>query len=379
MIGRYHLLRGLLGVGLLSVIVSATQAQAPAGQPLPAISGQPNVGQPVAGQPIASQPVAGQPVGGQPIAQPGQGQPATLPQPASVPGATQVAQPGGAVKAAAVVNGHVITQTDLDTVLKSAGPSPVQIPETTVKQMKMQALAMMIDNVLMDQYLKVNGPAVAPAEVEKKLAEFDAGLKKQNKTIADFCRETGQDEGQLRLNITRMIQWHNFANARITEKDVKAYYDGYKDFFDGVTVKASHIVLRIAPQAPEAEKAAARQKLSEIRAQILAGKIAFADAAKQHSQCPSAPKGGDIGFIPRKWMVEEAFARAAFALQPNQITDIVQTDYGYHVILVTERKPGQPSEYEKIKDAVREFCIEELHQAVLAQQRKVSKVEINLP
>ncbi len=342
MFGRSNLMRGLLGAGLLSVIVTTTQAQ------------------------------VGQPGALQPAAQPGVGQP-------GIPGSVQVAQPGGAVKTVALVNGHVITQTDLEGVLKAAGPSPVQIPENTLKQMKMQALAMMIDNVLMDQYLKVNGPQVAPAEVEKKLVEFDAGLKKQGKTIADFCRETGQDQNQLHLGLTRMIQWHNFANARITEKDVKAYYDAYKDFFDGVTVKASHIVLRVAPNAPEAQKAAAKQKLTDLRNQILGGKITFADAAKQNSQCPSAPKGGDIGFIPRKWMVEEAFARAAFALQPNQITDIVQTDYGYHVILVTERKPGEPSDFEKIKDAVREFCIEELHQAILAQQRKVSKVEVNLP
>jgi len=363
MIGRTHLLRGLLGLGLLGGIVGVTPGQ-------------------TAPQPAGPKPGAAQPgLQPQPGAQPGV-QPMVQPQPMAqpgVPGTTQVAQPGGAVKAVAMVNGHVITQADLDTVVSSSGKMPVQVPENTLKQMKMQALAMMIDNVLMDQYLKVNGPQVAPAEVDKKLAEFGAGLQKQGKTVADFCRETGQDEAGLRMNITRMIQWYNFANARIAEKDVKAYYDGYKDFFDSVTVKTSHIVLRVAPTATEAEKAAAKQKLADVRQQILAGKVAFADAAKQHSQCPSAPKGGDIGFIQRKFMVEEAFARAAFALQPNQITDVIQTDYGYHVILVTERKPGQPSEYEKIKDAVREFCIEELHQQILAMQRKASKVEINLP
>jgi peptidyl-prolyl cis-trans isomerase C len=77
--------------------------------------------------------------------------------------------------------------------------------------------------------------------------------------------------------------------------------------------------------------------------------------------------------------VEEPFARAAFALKVGEISDVVQTEYGMHLIKVTDRKPGQPSDYAKIKDEVLEFCAGEMRMALVAQQRKTARIEINLP
>src|SRR5262249_58132443 len=138
------------------------------------------------------------------------------------------------------------------------------------------------------------------------------------------------------------------------------YYNDFKDFFDGVTVKASHIVLRVPPTAPAPDVQAARQKLTDLRTQITGGKLDFGEAAKKNSQCPSAPGGGDIGYFPRKWVVDEPFAKAAFALKVGDISDVVQTDYGLHLVKVTDRKPGQPSDYEKIKDKGREIYVEKM-------------------
>jgi parvulin-like peptidyl-prolyl isomerase len=123
----------------------------------------------------------------------------------------------------------------------------------------------------------------------------------------------------------------------------------------------------------------ARAKLADVRAQIVAGKLDFAEAARKFSQCPSASKGGDLGFFPRKWVFEEDFARAAFAVPVGQVSDVVQTEYGLHLIKVTERKAGQPSDYAKIKDSVRDLCMEDLRQQLLAEQRKASRIEILLP
>jgi peptidyl-prolyl cis-trans isomerase C len=324
MSGRIYLLRGLLGLALLSLLVNTS-----AGQQIPAF-----------------------------------------------PGTT----PGVVARPAAVVNGQVISQGDLDGVLKTAGPSPVPVPEGVQRQMKMQTLAMMIDEALLDQFMKANGPQVPATEVDRKLYEMSEGLKKQGKTVADFCRETGLTEAQLRANIFRTIQWFAYAEPRVTEKEMQAHYTAFKDFYDNTKVRVSHIMLLVDEKAPEAEKAKARQKLTDLRNQIIAGKITFADAAKANSQCElSKPRGGDLNLIPRKYLVHEAVARAAFALKTNEISDIVETDYGMHLLLVTERKEGPPSEYEKIKDAVRESCLIDLRQSILSQQRKASKIEINLP
>src|SRR5207244_3587394 len=149
---------------------------------------------------------------------------------------------------------------------------------------------------------------------------------------------------------------------------------------DQTAVRVSHIAVPADRQTAEAEKAKVRQSLAEARAQILAGKITFPDAVKKYSKCPmSDPQGGDLGYIPRKYVVDDAFARTAFTLQANQISEVVETETWMHLILVTERKMGAPSEYDKSRDMVRDCCITDLAQAILAQQRKAAKVEINLP
>jgi peptidyl-prolyl cis-trans isomerase C len=307
---------------------------------------------------------------------------APAPAPAATPAQAPPAAPASATAAAkpvAVVNGEPIPMADLETVLKQAPPMAVQLPEDRKKQMQREALAMLIDEVLLAQFLKQNAPPVSPAEVDKKLADLVQEMKKQGKTLQDFCRDTNQTEAQVRTGLGKVMQWAAYARAHVSDADVEKYYRDCRDFFDGVTVKASHIVLRVPPTASDGEKAAARAKLTELRAQILANKIDFAEAAKQHSQCPSASGGGDVGYFPRKWVVEEAFAKAAFALPVGGISEIVETDYGLHLIKVTDRKAGQPADFAKIKEDVRDFCTEELRVQLLTQMRKAAKIEVNLP
>ena len=65
-----------------------------------------------------------------------------------------------------------------------------------------------------------------------------------------------------------------------------------------------------------------------LQQQIVAGKVNFADAAREHSQCPSAAKGGDIGLVTRKWMVDEAVAKVAFAMKKDEVSDVVESEFG---------------------------------------------------
>jgi parvulin-like peptidyl-prolyl isomerase len=282
-------------------------------------------------------------------------------------------------KPVAIVDGTPITMAEVEAVLKQIGPSPTPLTEAQKKQMHMEAIGMLIDDLLMQQFLRKNGPQLEANEVSKKLAELDESLKKQNKTIQDFLKESGQSEAQLRTNILNMLQWSTFVKQRLTDEDVKRYYEENKEYFDRIVVRASHIVFRVSAAASDTEREAVRAKLAALRQEIESGKIDFAEAAKKYSQCASAPSGGDIGYFPRKMTVEEPFAKAAFALKVGQMSDIVQTDYGLHLIKVTDRKPGQPSDFNKMKDEVREMCIEEMRLALLSQQRKAAHVEINLP
>jgi peptidyl-prolyl cis-trans isomerase C len=280
----------------------------------------------------------------------------------------------------AVVNGATITRAELDAVLKMSGPSAVVQTEAQRKQRQMEVLSMLIDNLLMRQFLEKHTSPIAPAEVARRLAEMENGLKSQGKSLPEFCHDTNQTMDQLRASIVDHMRWSAYAQQHITEVVTARYHQDHKDFFDKVTVKASHIVLRVPPGTSAAEKQKAQQKLLEIRAKLLTDpKTDFAEMARLHSHDPQASKGGDLGWFPRKWVFDESFSRATFALQPGQISNVVETDYGLHLIKVAERKPGEPSEYAKIKEAVREFCAEDVRQQILTRERKAATIRIQLP
>lgn len=295
--------------------------------------------------------------------------PATIPAPAV----------GAASKPAALVNGEAITVAEVEAVIKAMGPpSPTPLTDAQRREKQTEAVNMLIDDLLMQQFLRQNGPKIDPAEVEKQIVEIQTRLKAQNKTLADMLKESNLTEQQLRGNLLNMLRWAGYVKGRVSDADARKYYDENKDFFDQVAVRASHIVLRMPPTAPEIDRQAATKKLQDLRAEIVAGKLDFAEAAKKNSQCPSAPNGGDIGFFSRKFMLDEAFARTAFAMKVGDVSNVVQTEYGLHLIKVTDRKPGQPSDFEKIKEEVRDFCVEEMRMALMAQLRKTAKIEVNV-
>ena len=280
----------------------------------------------------------------------------------------------------AVVNGVSIGAAEVESVLKMAGPSSVHLPQSQQRMRQMEALGLLIDNVLMRQYLGKHTPPVPPAQVTRCLSEMEAGLKVQNKTIAEFCHDTSQTEEQLRASIVDHLRWAAYVGQHVTEPVVAQYYRDNKDFFDQVKVQASHIVLRLSPSATPKEKEEARTKLQQIRQQLLSDpKTDFAEMARKHSQGPKAAQGGDLGEFPRKWVFDESFSRAAFALKPGEISDIVENEYGLHLIKLTKRIPGKPSDFAKIKEAVREFCAEDLRQQILAGERKKADIKIDLP
>jgi peptidyl-prolyl cis-trans isomerase C len=244
------------------------------------------------------------------------------------------------------------------------------------RQLRADVLNLLIDEKLVRQFLKANGPKVEAAEVERQFAALEAGQKATNKSIDDYLKETGQTAAQVRENLRLMLQLTRYLEAQATDERLRQYYELTRDLFDGTTVRASHIVIRTGPTTPTEDRRKAVEKLRAVRADILAGKVAFAAAAKAHSQDPTGPTGGDLGPIARKFQVDEAFARTAFAMQPNQLSDVVETEAGFHLILVTERKPGKGSKYEDVVRDVRECFEADLKQALIADLRKKGRVEI---
>ena len=288
----------------------------------------------------------------------------------------------GPAKPAAVVNGQSIYLADVEAVVRVMNGQPaVQVPESRRRQMRMDALAVLIDNQLLQQFLRKNAAPADPKEIARHLAELETALKKDSKKLADYLAENGMTEPQLREQVANALQWRDYTKGRVSDADVEQYYKDNKDFFDGVQVRASHVLIRVPLTGSEADAQAAKAKLQGIRQEIESGKISFADAAKKYSQCPSAPDGGDVGYFPRKFVWDEEFSKAAFnpQLKIGDMIGLVRTEAGWHLIKLIDRKPGTPSDFAKIKDDVRELYVTELRMNIVAAQRKQARIEINMP
>jgi peptidyl-prolyl cis-trans isomerase C len=239
-------------------------------------------------------------------------------------------------------------------------------------------LELLIDEKLVRQFLRQHGPKIEPAEVERQFAALEASQKAQGKSIEAYLKEAGVTAAQAKENLHRMLQLAKYIESQATSDRLRQYFEANRDLFDRTTVRTSHIVIRVGAQATDAERKKAIDKLRAIRGEIGAGRLDFAAAAKAHSQCTSAAKGGDIGYIVRKFQVDEGYARTAFSLKVGEVSDVVESDGGFHLIWVTDRKPGKPSKYEEFAAEVRDCFEAELKQTLVAELRKRAKIEMKL-
>jgi parvulin-like peptidyl-prolyl isomerase len=281
--------------------------------------------------------------------------------------------PDAGGKPAAIVNGEAIPMSVLETMMKQDGPMPVAVPESVRKQQMQVAMSALINETLMRQFLKKNAPPVDPKDVDARMSDLAAGLRQQNKSLADFCRDSKQTPEQIRANVAAVLQWNAFAHGRINDQDIEKYYRDNKDFFDKKQVHAAEIMLRVTSQADKAERERMKAQLAELRAKILKNEITFGQAAKQYSQGPTKDQGegGDLEWFPHyKGILPESLLQAAFTLPPGQISEVVDSDYGVHLIKVIEKKDGEPSDFNKIKEDVRQIRIEEMQQEILRDLRQ---------
>jgi peptidyl-prolyl cis-trans isomerase C len=208
------------------------------------------------------------------------------------------------------------------------------------------------------------------ADLRKQIPDpkaFDKALAQRNMTLDGLRADIRKN-----LAVSKMMEAEFASLPPITDADIKQFYDKNPDEFSGV--RASHILIR--PQGfDEASKKAAREKIEGVLKEARAG-ADFAELARKHSADGSAQNGGDLDFFTKGKMVPE-FSKAAFALQPGQISDVVETQFGFHIIKVVERKDIPITEASaKIGQFLAEKRRQEHQQAFLAQVKGKSKIEV---
>ena len=268
------------------------------------------------------------------------------------------------------VDGSPIKESQLDKrIMKElmstyGGKVAPQMIDQAKKMMRVQAIDVMVSEMLLDQQIKAAGMKTTDQDVITAVNAEGATMTppmtfdQYKKAILGRGDDFNDIMADLRVNLSRQkfIEFQLAGKADVNEAQAKAYYDANpKNFQQPEQVRASHILISpgiLDPNAdPNQAKIAAKQKAQKLLAQIKAG-ADFAELAKSSSQDPgSAPKGGDLDFFLRGEM-EKPFEDAAFALEPNKVSDVVETRFGYHIIKVTERKPAGTMPFEDVKKAI---------------------------
>jgi peptidyl-prolyl cis-trans isomerase C len=257
----------------------------------------------------------------------------------------------------ATVNGEPISKAQLDEAfneaVKAAG---VPVNELTPDQ-KLMGYRQLLDRLILDKLLTkaAEGIVVPQEEIDKQIAEIKAQFPSEE-AFSKQLSDAGQSPEKFNQNLKKMLQQEQWVNsqiadkANVTEEEAKKFYDANKaEFEQGETVKASHILFAVKPDASEEESK--KQLEAAKKAITRAKKEDFAKLAKELSQDPgSAEQGGDLGFFEKDRMVPE-FADAAFKQKVDTVsTEPVKTQFGYHVIKVTDKKPPQTESFESVKD-----------------------------
>jgi len=336
----------------------------------------------------------------------------------------------------ATVNGVPILKTEyqknLDSVLEQYKRTAPQLltDKEAMSQIRKKVLDQMIDDKLFEteaerRKLKIHerevdagisevreknfrhdpeGKNLSDEEVDKALAEelkkegvtpsaFRERIRKQmmiRRVIEEAVRPKVKppEEAEIKKafdTIKFIVKGDTGAVSGMPERDAQAFMglgQRVKDL-SGERVRVAHILVKTAPKASLVEKNAALKKMEELKKQLAADDADFNELAKKNSDDKeSSERGGDLGFVLRGWMPPE-FEKVAFSLPVGEVSDPVETQFGYHLIRVQEKKAAENITFPKLKDDLSQFLFnlnfEKELEKTAQDLRKQAQIEIKLP
>lgn len=242
--------------------------------------------------------------------------------------------------AVAVVNGNPISRTTYENTLAlmkmnyemEMGPGFFDEPDneeglTLLDTIKEQVLERLIFTEVVLQDAVEHGIELEEEEFNETMEMF-MGFIEEDEDLKNFMAQNNISEDYFRQEMRNELlmmeyQEHYMSHLNITDEDAREYYDNNPEMFSTNQVAASHILVEDEALA------------LDLKAQLDDG-ADFAELAVAHSTCPSSAQGGDLGYFGRGQMVPE-FENAAFAMEVGDISDPVQTQFGWHIILLTDR------------------------------------------
>lgn len=247
------------------------------------------------------------------------------------------------------------------------GPYLAKIDKTTITQADFDREFKALPDYAQQIFTDAAGRERFLNEIVNKELLYKEAMKKGFDKSSEFNKKM-EDFKKLTL-VSEVFEKEIMAKSKVSDQDIRDYYDKNKDSFVMATeIKASHILVKTEE---EAQKVLARLKKGE-KFEAIARAVSLDTA--------SAKNGGDVGFFKKGQMVPE-FERAAASLKVGDISIPVKTQFGYHIIKVTDKKTGAPVEFEKVRDLISQKLSgekqKEAFEAYIAELKKTYKVELN--
>ena len=299
--------------------------------------------------------------------------------------AAEPAKPAAATKDAKAdgpvimrINGQDVTEGELNSLLDMAMQQQMSqmamqgqdFPSTQTAQfrqaMRPRAKDELRDQVLIKQESAKVRTSVSDKDVQAEFDKFTKSLEERGSSFKEMAQKQGVTEAGIKEKIrdylaTVKVVEKSEGSLEATDADAQKIFDQYKDQMgQPEQVQASHILLGYKegnPRDPKfkpnpEEKAALKKKAEDLLKKVKAGED-FAKLAKENSSCPSAPKGGDLGFFGKGQMVPE-FDKVAFTLKSGEVSDVVETPFGFHIIKVTGHKDAKVAKFEEMKSMIKD-------------------------
>ena len=299
-----------------------------------------------------------------------------------------ISSPAASPKYAAKVNGIRIKTMVLDAAVrnfmenqKAAG---VELKEGDEERMRKDILQYLISAEILYQESKKAEIGDLTKIIEEHYKNFKQGFGTE-KEFKAILKDRGISEKDLKEDMKRGIYIQAFldkdiySNITVTEEEKKAEYEKGKDRLNiPDRVRASHILIRVEPDASDEVRKGAMEKIEELRRQAISGGD-FAELARDNSEDGSASYGGDLNYFSKGMMVKP-FEDTAFSLEKGQISKVVETQFGYHIIKLTDKQAAYTRTFEEVKGDVQNFLLntrrQEAWNKFVEEKRKKAKIEI---
>ena len=260
-------------------------------------------------------------------------------------------------KEAATVNGKPILKSQYDHELsvfqKRAEQQGRPLSDADLATVKKQLLENLIEAEMLYQQSQKEGVKVEDQSINEQIEKIkkrfpdEAAYKKALEGM-EMSEKEIRSQIQRGLAINQLLDTNVRQKITVTAEESNNFYKSNPNLFkQPEQVKASHILIKVAPDAEEAQKKQARKKIEDVQKKVRQGED-FGSLAKANSEGPTAQRSGDLGYFSRGQMVKP-FEDAAFALKVGEVSEIVETQFGYHLIKVTDKKPARTIPYKEIQ------------------------------